>query len=161
MEKQYVRRPVQDTELYHYGVKGMKWGVRKSAYNSLNRQQRKEVRKKYYNTPEGKIKKATTIGTFLVGPLGGVIAGSITSKRIGDISKSSIDKGKREVEKHKNVKIKTISQKTYDKFHADDIEGIVQNMSKEQYDDVKKHVGNRMDNGDWAEVADYIARKYN
>lgn len=154
----YVRT---DTELYHYGVPGMKWGVRKSVYKSMNKQQRKEARKKYYNTPDGKIERATTIGTFLAGPLGGVIAGSITDKKVGSISKSLINKGKREVETYKNVKLKTISQKTYDKFHADDIEGIVRNMSKEQYDDIKKHVGNSIDNGDWAEVADYIARKYN
>lgn len=70
-----------NNELMHYGVMGMKWGVRKSVYKSMNKQQRKEIRKKYYNTPEGKIKKATTIGTVLAGPLGGVIAGSIASKK--------------------------------------------------------------------------------
>lgn len=31
-------------DIMHYGVKGMKWGVRKSVYKSMNRQQRKEQR---------------------------------------------------------------------------------------------------------------------
>lgn len=45
-------------ELYHYGVKGMKWGVRKSVYKSMNRQQRKAQRQKYKQSPEGRIKKS-------------------------------------------------------------------------------------------------------
>lgn len=71
-----------DLELYHHGVKGMKWGVRKSVYKSMNRKQRKAAREKYYNTPEGKIKRNTTIGTILGGPIVGVIAGSITAKKL-------------------------------------------------------------------------------
>ena len=31
-------------ELKHYGVKGMKWGVHKSVYKSMNKQQRKAQR---------------------------------------------------------------------------------------------------------------------
>ena len=39
------------SELYHYGVKGMKWGVRKEVYNSSSRSRKKEIRKEYYKTP--------------------------------------------------------------------------------------------------------------
>lgn len=34
-------------ELWHYGVKGMKWGVRKADYNSMNKQQKKAAKKEY------------------------------------------------------------------------------------------------------------------
>jgi hypothetical protein len=101
-------------ELYHYGVKGMKWGVRKSEYKSMNRQQRKETRKKYYKTPTGKVEKATRIGTVLAGPLGGVIAGSIMNKKVGGISPKTVEKGKNEVEKLKPESVKTESKKVAD-----------------------------------------------
>lgn len=69
-------------ELCHHGVKGMRWGVRKEVYNSSSRARKKEIRKEYYNTPEGRIKRATTIGTALGGPLVGIVAGSITARKI-------------------------------------------------------------------------------
>ena len=95
------------TEYYlaHHGVKGMKWGVRKSEYKTMNRNQRKETRKQYYKTPEGKIKKATTIGTILAGPIGGLVAGSIATKKVGSIKNDTVDKGKQCSEKFKNTKI--------------------------------------------------------
>lgn len=94
----------EQCELYHYGVAGMKWGIRKSVYKSMNKQQRRETRKKYYETPEGKIKKATTIGTILGGPLGGVIAGGITAKKQKNISQNILE-----------TKTSGISQKTKSK----------------------------------------------
>ena len=111
-------------ELYHHGVKGMKWGVRKEVYNSSSRSRKKEIRKEYYKTPEGRIKKATTIGTILGGPLAGMVAGSITTrkieKKIGAIKNNKlssvdnkvIEKGKKKVEALSNsVKIETDEQK--------------------------------------------------
>lgn len=41
-------------ELVHYGVPGMKWGVRKEHYKAMNRHERKRTREKYYRTEEGK-----------------------------------------------------------------------------------------------------------
>lgn len=121
---------VVNGELYHYGVKGMKWGVHKSVYKSMNKQQRKETRQKYRQTPEYKIKRATTIGTILGGPLGGAIAGTVSSKRhpltadqtknvvngmsskkINDVSDKQISKGKNVVDNVKNTKIETDEQK--------------------------------------------------
>lgn len=104
-------RIVRSDELCHYGVKGMKWGVRKSVYKSMNRQQRKETRKKYYKTPEGKITRATQIGTILGGPLVGVVAGSITAKKVNKISPKNIEKGRKQIEKVKNNKIETDKHK--------------------------------------------------
>lgn len=100
-----------NNELYHYGVQGMKWGVRKSAYKSMNRQQRKETRRKYYNTPEGKVKKATTISTVLGGPLVGVVSGSVMAKKVGLLSKKDINKGKTKIDEVKTQKVETDEQK--------------------------------------------------
>ena len=36
-----------NNEIYHYGVKGMKWGVRKSEYKSMSKRQKKQVRDEY------------------------------------------------------------------------------------------------------------------
>ena len=106
-----IHRSNEENELYHHGVKGMKWGVRKSEYKSMTRQQRKEQRKKYYDTPEGKIKKATTIGTVLGGPIGGIIAGSVAAKKMNDIPKGQVKKGKDACKKHADTKIETDEQK--------------------------------------------------
>ena len=111
-------------ELYHYGIKGMKWGVRKEVYNSSSRSRKKEIRKEYYKTPEGRIKKATTIGTILGGPLAGIIAGSITARKIekevnaiknnklSSVDNKVIEKGRKKVEAFSNNgKIETDEQK--------------------------------------------------
>ena len=115
---------MNENYLAHYGIKGMKWGVRKSVYNSSSRSRKKEIRKEYYKTPEGQIKKAATIGTIFGGPIGSIIAGSITAKKIekkvgaiknnklSSIDKNTKEKGKKKVETLSNSgKIETDEQK--------------------------------------------------
>lgn len=115
---------MDQNELYHHGTIGMKWGVRKEIYNSSSRSRKKEIRKEYYKTPEGRIKKATTIGTILGGPLTGIVAGSITARKIdkevdamkniilSSVDNKVIEKGKKKVEVlSNNGKIETDEQK--------------------------------------------------
>ena len=101
----------REDELMHYGVLGMKWGVRRSEYRSMSKSQRKTQREKYLKTPEGKIERATRIGTVLGGPLAGIVAGSITAKKVGGLDKDTVNKGKTKIENHKKTKIET-SNKT-------------------------------------------------
>ena len=101
-------------ELKHYGVKGMKWGVHKSVYKSMNKQQRKAQRQEYKQSPEGRIKRAINIGTFLGGPLGGAIAKRLATKRINQLPKDDLDRGKQIVEKHKGeIYAKCTDKDTY------------------------------------------------
>lgn len=93
-----------DDELMHYGVRGMKWGVRKSVYKSMNRQQRKAQREAYYQTPEGRINKAARIGTLVGGPIGGAIAVGIERKKQKRSSKNYVTAGKKVVNKMANHK---------------------------------------------------------
>lgn len=51
-------------ELYHYGVKGMKWGVRKSEYKSMSKPQKKQAREEY-RADKKWIKKNVNRKTFL------------------------------------------------------------------------------------------------
>ena len=101
-ENVYILAP--NGELYHHGVKGMKWGVRKDKYKAMNRQQRKAARKKYYETDEGKIHKITrntVIGTILGGPVVGAVAGLITTKR-NPLSEKYINEQKQKANKRIN-----------------------------------------------------------
>ena len=104
-------REVSDDELMHYGVKGMKWGVRKEDYNAMTRQQRKATRERYYQTDEGrqyKTTRNTIVGTVLGGPLVGAAAGLVTAHRNGLLQKR-VDRGKNHVEKLSTTKINELA----------------------------------------------------
>lgn len=140
----------------------------KDVNNTLNAN-----RNKFKETPEERALRITKKATILGGPLAGMVAGLISAKRAGtnkDVKTSSKQETKtssksNEVE-GKNMKgyktdynnLKSISKKTYNKFRADDVEGVLNNMSKKQLDDVFSHVGQE---ADYTEISDYIARKYN
>lgn len=47
MPDSYWVIPEDDFDILHYGVKGMKWGVRKSEYRSMSRNQKKQAKNKY------------------------------------------------------------------------------------------------------------------
>lgn len=91
-----------ESELYHYGVKGMKWGVRKEVYKSANRQQKKAIRNDYYETTEGKHHRAIRLGVIIGGPVGGVIGAAIARKKYGSLKQTDIDAGKDFVNKKSN-----------------------------------------------------------
>ena len=46
MHDSYWVVPEEDSDIVHYGVKGMKWGVRKSEYESMSRKDRRKLRKR-------------------------------------------------------------------------------------------------------------------
>lgn len=82
-------------ELYHYGVKGMKWGVRKAEYRSMSRSQKKDQRRKYkeengtfFRDKYGNNRKPTPLFAPLIGAATVVTKGLESSdggiRRAGD-----------------------------------------------------------------------------
>lgn len=130
-----------NNELYHYGVKGMKWGVRKSEYRSVNRAQRKKR-----------------------GPIAGIIAGGITAKRVRDVSQKTIDKGKDAVEKISSVANKTESKRVSELKSR--ITGKKENgkpaflMSEEEFDELDNiYMQRRKELGDKIKAAKNVETK--
>lgn len=115
-------------ELYHYGVKGMKWGVRKDEYKAMTRKQRKKLQDDYFKTEAGsaaikRLNKNTTIGVLLGGPLGGVIAGFSTLKRIGESvppasTEKTVTAGKSVVSKNASKKVSELTDKNSTKTES-------------------------------------------
>lgn len=66
-------------ELYHHGVKGMKWGVRKEDYKAMSRAEKHATRRKYYkdNPNEGRIKRAGRYGIAIGGSAGTQVGAAV------------------------------------------------------------------------------------
>lgn len=71
-----------EDELMHFGVKGMRWGVRKSEYKSMSKSQRKAQRQKHKQTSEYKVKRAYVVGVLLGGPIAGAVTALIADKNL-------------------------------------------------------------------------------
>lgn len=52
--------PDEVSDISHYGVKGMKWGVRKSEYRSMSRKDRKQLRKNYKTDRKRRVNEFVT-----------------------------------------------------------------------------------------------------
>lgn len=90
---------MNETELYHHGVKGMKWGVRKSKLAKMTKEQQKAARDRFYKAHMKEITK-TSWASVIGGPVGQLIVQSIRVKKLGQIPIETVERGKREVEKY-------------------------------------------------------------
>ena len=75
MYDSYWSVPEDLSDISHYGVKGMKWGVRKSEYKSMSRRDRRKLRKRKneaYSDHQGDLDK--------------VIAGTAAAIKFGAIA---------------------------------------------------------------------------
>lgn len=52
---------MNEYELYHYGVKGMKWGVRKKRYGDVNLDRKRKLGQRVGDMDDVTIKKGTKV----------------------------------------------------------------------------------------------------
>lgn len=126
---------LDNNTLYHYGVKGMKWGVRKDRYKSMSKSQRQKTQKKFYDDHEDRIKRGGNLGGNIAGIAGGIAggllggpsgafaggaiggaAGSLIGMKtsISRINKEISNRGRRKVRKQLNKKYKNTGKRVAD-----------------------------------------------
>ena len=122
-----------ENEIYHFGVKGMKWGVRKDRYKAASKAERKAIREEYRKTPVGRMEKSASIGALIGGVPGALIAQTITYRKFGPTEKAIYQSYAKGVEivgttlkKHENTtasemskSVSVVSAKTQSKRVAD------------------------------------------
>ena len=135
---------ITSSELYHYGVKGMKWGVRKEEYKSMNRQQKRATKEAFYKTEGGQrslkaTTHATVWGTILGTPLGGIIAGlttnAIMNRKANELIASDLaSAGKKLVDESNNKKISSLTSKNSDRTESKRVAAIKKRVTGQDSD---------------------------
>lgn len=104
-----------ENELYHYGVKGMKWGVRRNRSLSTGNPKKASSNKSEAQARREKIKKATIIGTAVVGTALAAYGTYKASKYLKEkAGKLSYESGKKYANEHFFNKMKDLS--TFDPY---------------------------------------------
>lgn len=185
--REYKAAFLEQNDLAHHGIKGMKWGVRRyqnedGTLTSLGR--------KRYGTAENfenamKIKNASKKGTLIAGPIGGAINARRVMKKEGIklLSKDEIKRLNNKV-KNENSKNETVQKEQVDKeveenqkildkeiYSASDKK--FKSICREYYKDLKKKgdsranrmsedqfVDHMMDDGWQDDADDWYLKKY-
>ena len=104
-----------ENELYHYGVKGMKWGVRRNRSLSTGNPKKASYNKSEAQARREKIKKAAIIGTAVAGTALAAYGTYKASKYLKEkAGKLSYESGKKYAKKHFFDKMTGLS--TYDPY---------------------------------------------
>ena len=103
-----------ENELYHFGVKGMRWGVRRNRSLSKERPKKASSNKSEAQARRQKIKKAAIIGTAVVGTTLAAYGAYKASKYLKEkAGKLSYESGKKYANEHFFNKMKN-STVSYD-----------------------------------------------
>lgn len=104
-----------ENELYHFGVKGMKWGVRRNRSFSTGNSKKASSNKSEAQARREKIKKAAIIGTAAVGTALAAYGTYKASKYLKEkAGKLSYESGKKYANEHFFNKMKDFS--TFDPY---------------------------------------------